>query len=90
MLFDLSIVPHALGGVSRYLLSVAGALSEVADSFGIEFIPLDVPAAHPGVPGPEIDCLVLGTPFYLKIPLFRRIPILTGPFSLLCFFAYSK
>jgi len=75
VLFDLSIVPHAMGGVSRYLLSVAGALSKVADSFGIEFNPLDVPAAHPGVPGPEMDCLVLETPLYLKIPCFRRIPI---------------
>ncbi len=75
VLFDLSIVPHALGGVSRYLLSVAGALMEVADRFGIDFIPLDIPAAHPGVPGPEMDCMILETPFYLKIPYFRRIPI---------------
>ena len=75
VLFDLSIVPHALGGVSRYLLSVAGAILKVADKFGIDFVPLDVPAAHPGVPGPEMDCLVLDNPFYLKIPYFRRIPI---------------
>ncbi|MCK5117178.1 MAG: glycosyltransferase family 4 protein [Candidatus Aegiribacteria sp.] len=75
VLFDLSIVPHALGGVSRYLLSVAGALLEAADQFGVDFVPLDVPAAHPGVPGPEMDCLLLETPFYLKIPFFRRIPI---------------
>ncbi len=75
VLFDLSIVPHALGGVSRYLLSVAGAVLEVADQFGIDFVPLDVPAAHQGVPGPEMDCLLLETPFYLKIPFFRRFPI---------------
>jgi len=75
VLFDLSIVPHALGGVSRYLLSVAAALREVAGKFGIDFIPIDVPAAHPGVAGPEMDCLVLKTPYYLKIPYFRRIPI---------------
>ena len=75
VLFDLSIVPHAVGGVSRYLLSVAGALLEAADSLGIDFHTLDVPAVHSGVPGPEMDCLVLDTPFYLKIPFFRRLPI---------------
>lgn len=75
VIFDLSIVPHALGGVSRYLLSAASAISEVAGQFRIEFLPLDVPAAHPGVPGPEMDCLTLETPFYLKIPCFRRFPI---------------
>lgn len=75
VLFDLSIVPHALGGVSRYLLSVANALSEVAPEFEIDFVPIDVPAAHPGVPGPEVDCRILKTPIYLKIPFLRRIPI---------------
>lgn len=35
----------------------------------------DVPAAHPGVPGPPVDCIELRTPFYLKIPFFRRFPI---------------
>ncbi|RKZ05097.1 hypothetical protein DRQ25_16700, partial [Candidatus Fermentibacteria bacterium] len=73
--FDLSIVPHALGGVSRYLLSIAAAIREVAGQHGIDFVPLDVPAAHPGVPGPATSCQVLDTPFYMKIPLFRRIPI---------------
>ena len=75
MLFDLSIVPHAVGGVSRYLLSLAKALSEVTPELEIDFIPVDVPAAHPGVQGPDIDCMTLKTPFYLKIPLFRRIPL---------------
>lgn len=75
VLFDLSIVSHALGGVARYLLSIAGAILKVADRFGIDFVPLDVPATHPGVPGPEMDCMILETPFYLKIPFFRRFPI---------------
>ena len=75
MLFDLSIVPHAIGGVSRYLLSLAGALGEVAQEEGIELSKLDVTAVHPGVPAPSIDCIELRTPFYLKIPFLRRIPI---------------
>ncbi|MCD4847678.1 MAG: glycosyltransferase family 4 protein [Candidatus Aegiribacteria sp.] len=75
VLFDLSIVPHAIGGVSRYLLSLAGALEEVAQEEGIEFNVLDVPAVHPGVPGPPVGCIELKTPFYLKIPFLRRIPI---------------
>lgn len=75
MFFDLSVVPHALGGVSRYLLSVVNALSEVASEFEIDFTPIDVPAVHPGVPGPEVNCQILKTPFYLRIPFFRRIPI---------------
>jgi|GEM_PF-221005 len=75
VLFDLSIIPHAVGGVSRYLLSVAEALLGVADSLEIDFHTLDVPAAHPGVPGPEMNSLLLDTPFYLKIPFFRRLPI---------------
>jgi len=78
VLFDLSIVPHAVGGVSRYLISVANALSETASESGIDFIPVDVPAVHSGVPGPDIDCISLKTPFYLKIPLFRRIPMRLG------------
>ena len=74
-MLDLSIVSHSIGGVSRYLLSVARALSEVAQEEGIEFSILDVPAVHPGVPGPPVDCIELRTPFYMKIPFFRRIPI---------------
>ncbi|MEN8209186.1 MAG: glycosyltransferase family 1 protein [Candidatus Fermentibacteria bacterium] len=75
VLFDLSIVPHALGGVSRYLLSAASAVSEVAGQSGIDFVPLDIPAAHRGVPGPAMQCRVLDSPFYMKIPFFRRLPI---------------
>ena len=74
-MFDLSIVPHAIGGVSRYLLSVAGAIAEVAQEEGIEFSILDVPAVHPGIPGPSVDCMELRTPFYLKVPFLRRFPI---------------
>ena len=74
-MLDLSIVPHAVGGVSRYLLSAALALKEVAKEEGIEFTTLDVPAVHPGISGPSVDCIELRTPFYLKIPFVRRIPI---------------
>ncbi len=75
VLFDLSIVPHAIGGVSRYILSVAGALAQIAQEERIKFRILDVPAVHPGVPGSALDCVELRTPFYLKIPFLRRIPI---------------
>ena len=75
VLFDLSIVPHSIGGISRYLLSAARALEEVAAEEGIEFTVIDVPAAHPGVPGPPVKCIELRTPVYLKIPFARRYPI---------------
>ncbi len=61
--------------MSRYLLSVARALNAVAQEEGIKFSILDVPAVHPGVPGPSVDCIELRTPFYLRIPFLRRIPI---------------
>lgn len=76
--FDLSIVPHALGGVSRYLLSLWKALETTASEHGIDVLPMDVPAAHPGVPGPIPGCTLLPDPLYLRIPLFRRIPIRNG------------
>ena len=75
VLFDLSIVPHAVGGVSRYLLSLSNALSEVTPEMEIDFVTVDVPAVHSGVKGPEIDCVTLKTPFYLEIPFFRRFPL---------------
>ncbi len=73
--FDLSIIAHAVGGVSRYLLSAAAAVSEISPQFGIDFQALDVPAVHPGVPGPDYDCISLRTPAYLKIPFIRRYPL---------------
>ena len=76
--YDLSPVPHALGGVSRYMLSLAGALRGVAPENGVELTLMDVPAAHPGVPGPGTECLSLPTPVYMKVPLLRRIPIRLG------------
>ncbi len=74
-MLDLSIVPHAVGGVSRYLLSAARELKKVAQEEGIEFSTFDVPAVHPGISGPSVDCIELRTPFYLKIPFLRRFPI---------------
>ncbi len=76
--FDLSSVPHALGGVSRYLLSLAEAFVISAPERGIEPLLVDVKAAHPGVPGPGAPCRVVPTPFYMRIPLLRRIPIRRG------------
>ncbi|MBN2587546.1 MAG: glycosyltransferase family 4 protein [Candidatus Fermentibacteraceae bacterium] len=76
--FDLSSVPHALGGVSRYLLSLAEALVTAAPERGIEPVLVDVEAAHPGVPGPGAMCRVVPTPLYMEIPLLRRIPIRRG------------
>lgn len=76
--FDLSPVPHAVGGVSRYLTRLAAALRQRAPDFHVELVLVDVPAAHPGVPGPSSDCLEMPTPLYMKIPLARRIPIRRG------------
>jgi glycosyltransferase involved in cell wall biosynthesis len=76
--FDLSVVPHALGGVSRYLLSLSAAMKQVSADRGIDFITVDVPAAHPGVPGPVSAKLSLRNPFYLNLPFLRRVPIRGG------------
>ena len=76
--FDLSILPHALGGVSRYLMSLWKALEATASEHGIDVFPIDVPAVHPGVPGSIPGCAVLPDPLYLRVPLLRRIPIRNG------------
>ncbi|MFO8183565.1 MAG: glycosyltransferase family 1 protein [Candidatus Aegiribacteria sp.] len=76
--FDLSPVPHAVGGVSRYLTRLAAAMRVRAPDFDVELVLVDVPAAHPGVPGPPLECLETPAPLYMKIPLVRRIPIRRG------------
>jgi len=78
VMFDLSIVPHALGGVSRYLTSLWKALASTAPDHDIEILPVDVPAAHPGVPGALSKSVRLDDPFYLRIPYLRRAPIRLG------------
>lgn len=76
--FDLTAVPHAVGGVSRYLTRLAEALRLRAPEYNVELVLVDVPAAHPGVPGPPLDCVSMPTPLYMKVPLARRIPIRMG------------
>jgi glycosyltransferase involved in cell wall biosynthesis len=76
--FDMSSVPHALGGVARYLTSLGQALRAVAGEYGVEAVLIDVPAAHPGIQGPSADCVSVRTPLYMKVPLLRRIPIRGG------------
>lgn len=76
--FDISSVPHALGGVARYLTSLGQALRTVAGENGVEAVLVDVPAAHPGIPGPAADCVSVPTPLYMRVPLLRRLPIRGG------------
>ncbi len=71
---DLSIIPHAVGGVARYLLDLARALNRVAAGNSDRFITVDVPDAHPGVSHPEPVNVVVPSPVYTKIPFARRIP----------------
>lgn len=72
VLYDLTIAAHAIGGIRRYTLSLAEALRTVAPLHGLDFETLDVPAAHPGVPAPDVSSLTLRTPVYLRVPLLRR------------------
>ena len=74
LFLDMSVVAHAAGGVSRYTISMAEALEEVSGEEGIRFKKVDVPAVHPEREL-SLNCRVLKTPFYLKIPFLRRIPI---------------
>ena len=74
LFYDMSVLAHAAGGVSRYTLSLAEALEKVSEDEGISFCKVDVPAVHPGIDLPA-SCRKLRTPFYLKIPLLRRFPI---------------
>lgn len=53
-------------------------MKEVAAGKGIDFVAVDVPAAHPGVPGPASAELSLRNPFYLNLPFIRRVPIRGG------------
>lgn len=76
--FDLSTVPHALGGVARYLAALAGAMETVSPDRGIDFVTVDVPAAHPGVAGADSARISLRDPLYLRIPFLRRVPLRRG------------
>ncbi len=76
--FDLSALPHAVGGVRRYTESLAGALAGRCSEHGMEVLLTDVPAAHPSCPSPEMVRWKLSRPLYMRIPVLRRIPIKLG------------
>jgi glycosyltransferase involved in cell wall biosynthesis len=76
--FDVSIMAHALGGIGRYVGGLASGLRQTAGSDGPDILTVDVPAAHPGVASPGVATAILRTPFYLALPLLRRIPIALG------------
>jgi glycosyltransferase involved in cell wall biosynthesis len=81
--FDVSILAHTRGGVGRYVRGLYRGLKALADEGEMELAGIDVPASHPGSGSlPEAD-EVLPTPFYLSVPLLRRIPYRLGwePFS---------
>ena len=70
--FDLSILRHSIGGVSRYVRGLCGALCKTASEAGIRLLTVDVPAAHPGAPPVPEAAIVLASPRYCGIPLVRR------------------
>ncbi len=72
VVLDLSIVPHALGGVGRYVLGLASELPGAGRSLGMAVDLLDVPAAHPGLPSPEAATVILPDPVYSRIRGLRR------------------
>lgn len=75
---DLSVIPHALGGVSRYLAGLAAGLREVASGEDLEVRLTDVPATHPGLRSPALCDTVLPDPQWMRVPLARRIPYRLG------------
>jgi len=75
VIFDKSILAHSVGGITRYLSSLADAVSATAGKSGMEFSTIDVPASHPGAQDGLSADISLEDPFYLKIPFLRRIPI---------------
>jgi glycosyltransferase involved in cell wall biosynthesis len=79
VLLDVTVTAHSSGGVGRYVSRLARALRDAADGYDVRFRTLDVPAARPGTGG--VPCradLVLPDPFYLSVPLLRRIPLRRG------------
>ena len=74
--FDSSILAPAVGGVSRYARGLLHGLAHVAPDEGIELITVDVPASHPGLR--EAANISLRTPWFMRVPLLRRIPIRAG------------
>ena len=79
VVMDVTVTAHSSGGVGRYVMRLAEALRKAADGSGVRFRTVDVPAARPGTHG--VPCradLVLPDPFYMSIPLLRRIPLRRG------------
>jgi len=76
--FDVSILPHALGGIGRYLSGLAAGLLRTQGLEGVEVSVVDVPAAHPGLASPGLASARLKTPSYMRVPLLRRIPVSRG------------
>ena len=79
IILDTTITSHSRGGVGRYVVRLADALCRAASSENVSFRTIDVPAARPGTPAPAFTPdIVLPNPWYLSVPLFRRIPIRLG------------
>jgi glycosyltransferase involved in cell wall biosynthesis len=72
---DLSVVAHALGGVSRYMTGLASGLLSLEETGEIELTLVDVPATHPGIPSPAGCDAILRNPLWAGIPLLRRLPL---------------
>lgn len=72
--FDMSILAHSVGGITRYLTSLYKAISELDENPDVIFKTIDVPAVHPGVKTITAGT-ILQDPLYLKIPFLRRIPL---------------
>lgn len=76
--FDLSVLRHSIGGVSRYVRGLCGALGRTATGAGVSLLTVDVPAAHPGAPPVPEAALVLASPWYCGVPLVRRAASTAG------------
>lgn len=76
--FDLSVLRHSIGGVSRYVRGLCGALDGTARGAGVILLKVDVPAAHPGAPPVPEASIVLSPPWYCGVPLLRRAASITG------------
>lgn len=73
VVLDMTIAAHALGGVGRFALGLAGGLERVSADHGVQIEFLDVPAARRGTPAPWPGAVVLESPFLTGLPGLRGL-----------------
>lgn len=60
------------------MTGLASGLRILADEGALDLAIVDVPAAHPGIPSPEMCDSILPSPLWTRVPFVRRYPLRHG------------